>query len=51
MTKAQIIRRIIEAAKSAAIVEGRYCDTTDLFFTLAFTSDRALRAICKKLGG
>jgi len=49
MSKAQMIQAIIGAAKGAATVAGKHCDTTDLFFTLAFRTDRELKAIYKKL--
>jgi hypothetical protein len=50
MTKAQMIQKIIETAKISAIAHGKFCDTTDMFFTLAFTSDANLKKLCKKLG-
>jgi hypothetical protein len=50
MTKADMIRKIIETAKASAIANNKFLDTTDMFFTLAFTSDANLKKICKKLG-
>ena len=50
MTKAEMIQKIIETAKTSAIAHNKHCDTTDMFFTLAFTSDANLKKICKKLG-
>ena len=49
MNKAQMIQAIIGAARNAATVAGKTVDTTDMFFTLAFRTDRELKAICKKL--
>lgn len=49
MSKSKMIDAIICAAKSAAILENKPCDTGDLFFTLAFLDEPALQAICKKL--
>lgn len=45
-TKPQMVWFIIEAARSAAIVEGKHYDIDDLFFTLAFLEEDALAAIC-----
>lgn len=49
MDKKQMIHAIIETAVNAAFLAGKHVDTTDMFFTLAFTSERKLKAICKKL--
>lgn len=49
MTKAQMIGEILQAARSAAIVQNKPIDTGDLFLTLAFRTDRQLREMCSKL--
>jgi galactokinase/mevalonate kinase-like predicted kinase len=48
-TKAQMIDSIIGAAKSAAFLAGKQIDAGDLFFKLAFMSEKQLRAVIKKL--
>lgn len=50
MTKAKMIDEIIGALKSAAIVEGKYFDAADTFFSLAFMSAKTLKGICNKIG-
>jgi hypothetical protein len=49
MNKAQMINAIMEVANSAAICAGKEFDRGDMFFTLAFRTDRELKALCKKL--
>lgn len=50
MDKAQMIQAIIGKAVHSATVAGKKVNTTDLFFSLAFTDDKKLKAMCKKLG-
>jgi hypothetical protein len=50
MTKAEMIQRVMQAAKSAAIAQGKHFDSTDVFFSLAFMPDANLKKLCKKLG-
>lgn len=49
MDKAAMIATIMNEAKSAAIIEGKYCDTTDIFFSLAFMPEPQLAALCKAM--
>lgn len=49
MNKAQMIQAILGAAINAATMENKPLDTTDLFITLAFRTDRQLKQMCKKL--
>jgi hypothetical protein len=50
MSKAQMINAIMETANIAAISAGKTFDRGDMFFTLAFRTNRELKALCKKLG-
>lgn len=49
MNKSQMINAIMEVANSAAICAGKEFDRGDMFFSLAFKTDRELKALCKKL--
>ncbi|WP_261460439.1 hypothetical protein [Serratia entomophila] len=50
MSKAQMVDAIMGAAVRTAIIAGKNIDTADMFFTLAFKTERELKSICKKLG-
>ena len=47
--KAEMIDYIIGVAKSAAFLSGNPIDIGDLFFKLAFMTEKQLRGIIKKL--
>jgi len=47
--KAEMIDYIIGVAKSAAFLSGKPIDVGDLFFKLAFMTEKQLRGIIKKL--
>lgn len=50
MSKAQMVNAIMGEAVRAAISAGKNVDTSDMFFSLAFKTERELKSICKKLG-
>lgn len=50
MSKAQMVDAIMGEAVRAAICAGKNVDTADMFFSLAFRTERELKSICKKLG-
>ncbi len=50
MKKPEMINAIIGEAKNSAITANRPFDGGDLFFTLAFRSEKELRKICKSIG-
>lgn len=45
ITKGQMINEIIGIAKNAATLSNKYFDGADLFFTLAFKSDKEIKNI------
>ena len=47
--KGKMINEIIGAAKNAAFLANKPFDGADLFFTLAFRTNKELKAICKSL--
>lgn len=49
LTKGEMINEIIGVAKTSALVSGRAFDGADLFFTLAFATEKSLTKICKGL--
>lgn len=50
MSKAQMVDAIMGEAVRAALCAGKSVDTADMFFSLAFRTERELKSICKKLG-
>jgi hypothetical protein len=50
MDKAQMINAIMETANIAALSAGKEFDRGDMFFSLAFRTDRELKKICKQIG-
>jgi len=47
--KGLMINEIIGVAKNAAFMQGKPFNGGDLFFSLAFKSERDLKQICKRL--
>lgn len=48
--KGKMINEIIGTAKNAALLANKPFDGADMFFTLAFRTNKELKEICKKLG-
>jgi hypothetical protein len=49
MNKVQMIDAIILTAKNAAMASEKVVDLGDMFFALAFRTDKELKKICKQL--
>ncbi|MCO5238861.1 MAG: hypothetical protein M9904_02290 [Chitinophagaceae bacterium] len=49
LTKGEMINEIIGVARTSALANGRAFDGADMFFTLAFTTEKSLIKICKGL--
>jgi len=49
LTKAEMIKEIIELCKSSSRIHNLFFDGADVFFTLAFRTDSELKKLCKQL--
>lgn len=49
LRKGKMINEIIGIAKNSAFIHEKFFNGADLFFTLAFMSEKEIKTICKKL--
>ena len=49
LRKGKMINEIIGMAKNSAFIHQKFFNGADLFFTLAFMSEKEIKTICKKL--